>query len=481
MTDAPITNGPPQLPAGVKKPNEDEYKNVLAEINANIEKYKKQQDAVKEKINKLPGKGDNSRRDQLRDQLAVLREKQAEIKKGKQEVYEQLDALNESIRSKVYNLKSFKQKVPFDSVEETDARINELESKIEAGGLRIVEEKKMIQEVNTLKRNRHLVEGLDAQQAAIDKEREIYNNLRKQVDNEESKKLSQQYEEAQAELRTIYDDSSKARDARNKLYDERTRLKKCLDDEYNKLRATRDEHRKANDAYYTFLRQLQAYKREQEKLRKQQQEQEKRQEAAQKELELASLPAFEHEITLCDNLANFLQGFLPREESNPSSPAVSTPVNEITNPPEGMVLKSKSERSEDEFYFMGGGKKKGNKGGSKQEKEKKTDTLKLPLATMEGFFEVKVTVPTKISDIPSTLEKLKERKEKYLAEQPKVTEENKKKAEAKIAAMLKKAEDEKKFENASEKNADEQEASPAEDAPVSVPAPAAAAAVASEE
>lgn len=357
---------------------------------------------------------------------------------------------------------------------------SELESKIEAGGLRIVEEKKMIQEVNTLKRNRHLVEGLDAQQAAIDKEREIYNNLRKQVDNEESKKLSQQYEEAQAELRTIYDDSSKARDARNKLYDERTRLKKCLDEEYNKLRATRDEHRKANDAYYTFLRQLQAYKREQEKLRKQQQEQEKRQEAAQKELELASLPAFEHEIMLCDNLANFLQGFLPREESNPNSPAVSTPVSETTNAPEGVALKSKSERSEDEFYFMGGGKKKAGKA-NKQDKEKKTDTLKLPLATMEGFFEVKVTVPTKISDIPSTLEKLKERKEKYLAEQPKVTEENKKKAEAKIAAMLKKAEDEKKFENAPQKNGDEQEASPATDAPASAPAPAAATAVASDE
>lgn len=49
----------------------------------------------------MPGKSDNTRREELRAQLAEVREKQAEIKKGKQAVYEQLDALNESIRKKV--------------------------------------------------------------------------------------------------------------------------------------------------------------------------------------------------------------------------------------------------------------------------------------------------------------------------------------------------------------------------------------------
>ncbi|KAI8145602.1 hypothetical protein BJV82DRAFT_511571 [Fennellomyces sp. T-0311] len=447
MTDSPAA-GPPKLPSHIKKPNEEEHKKTLDEINAKIDKLKKQMDAVKEKINKLPGKSDNTRRDELRAQLADLRDKQAEIKKGKQAVYQQLDALNDSIRKKVSNIKSFQAKVPYKTVAEVDVRISELESKIEAG---------MLQEISLLKRSRQTVEGLDEQQEAIDKERAIYDELRKNIDDSESKKYSEQYEKANAELKDIQNDQNQAREVRNKLYDERTRIKGLLDEEYNKLRATRDEHRKANDEYYTFIRQLREYKREQEKLRKQQIEQEKRQEAAQKELELASLPAFEHEITLCENLSNFLQGFLgganPAETKAAADQTASAPGREI-NMPEGVALKKKSEREED--YFVGGGKKKGHKG-SQAAKEKKSDTLKLPLSTMEGFFEVKVTVPTKISDIPNTLEKLKERKEQYLAEQPKVTEENKKRAQEKIAAMLKKEEEEKKFADAeaAEKKAEE--------------------------
>lgn len=59
------------------------------------------QDAVKDKIAKLPAKGDNSRREQIKTELAEIREKQAELKKSRKAVYEQLDALNESIRKKV--------------------------------------------------------------------------------------------------------------------------------------------------------------------------------------------------------------------------------------------------------------------------------------------------------------------------------------------------------------------------------------------
>ncbi|CDH58278.1 related to bfr1-nuclear segregation protein [Lichtheimia corymbifera JMRC:FSU:9682] len=448
-TTPPATLTPPVLPSHVKKPNEEEHKKALAEVNARIDKLQKQMDAVKEKISKLPGKSDNTRREELRAQLAEVREKQAEIKKGKQAVYEQLDALNESIRKKVGNIKGLQSKVPYKTVAEVDERISELESKIESG-VRIVEEKKMLQEISLLKRNRNAVEGLDEQQEAINKERAIYDGIRKNIDTEEAKKLSEQFEKAMAELNKINADQAQQREQRNKLYDERTRIKGLLDEEYNQLRSMRDEHRKANDEYYTFIRQLREYKREQEKVRKAQEEEEKRKEAAKQELELASLPAFEHEITLCDNLGKFLQSFLNKGETNGTASAAANNEEDAKNAatggraieaPDGVALVKKSDREEN--YFVGSGKKKG-KGGSKKNANAASsgatpvsDTLKLPLATMEGFFEVKVTVPTKISDIPSTLEKLQERKAYYLAEQPRVTEENKKKAQEKIDAMLK--------------------------------------------
>jgi hypothetical protein len=156
---------------------------------------------------------------------------------------------------------------------------------------------------------------------------------------------------------------------------------------------------------------------------------------------LASLPAFEHEIILCDTLSAFLQTFVKSGASTDASIALNAANVEANsnNAPQGFVLKKKDD---DEIYFMGGGNKK--KGGAKAPKEKKSDTLKLPLSTMEDFFEVKVTVPTKISEIPATLEKLKERKAHYKAEQPKATEANKKKAEEKIAAMAAAKEEEDK-------------------------------------
>ncbi|CAO3642177.1 unnamed protein product [Mucor fragilis] len=428
----------PVLPDHVKKPNEEEFKKELAEVNANIEKLQKQFDAVREKINKSPQKSDNARREEIKTELNEIRDKQAALKKTRKAVYEQLDAINDSIRNKVGSIKGFHTKIPFKTTEEVDARIAELESKIEAG-VRIVEEKKMLQEISLLKRNRLSVEDVDGQQAAINKEREIYGELKKNIDDSEAKKLSDRYEELDAEFKLLHADHSKQREARNQLYDERNRLKGLLDEEYQKMRTMRDEHRKNNDEYYTFVRQLREYKREQEQLRKEQEENEKRQEAAKQELELAALPAFESEIALCDNLAIFLESFVSSGADKKSQQEPS--VNAAADAFDGMVIKKRDE----EDFFVGKSKKKQQQK-QKDPKDKKSDSLKLPLATMEAFFDIKVTVPTKISEIPATLTKLKERKEYYIAEQPKATELNKKKAEQKIKAMEKEEEEQKKAE-----------------------------------
>lgn len=252
--------------------------------------------------------------------------------------------------------------------------------------------------------------------------------MRKNVDDGENKRLSDQYEVLNAELKTLLDSGAKQRDERNKLHDERTRIKGLLDEAYNTLRTSRDEFRKANDEYYTAVREAREKRKENERLEKIKYEAEKREEAARQELELASMPAFENEMILCDTLAAFLQSFLGNK-----SAAATTEVNtaDVAQAFEGMVIKKK----DDDVFFMGGGNNKKKGGAAKATREKKSDALKLPLATMEDFFSVKVTVPTKVSEIPATLEKLKERKAYYKAEQPKVTEANKKKAQEKIAAM----------------------------------------------
>ncbi|GAA5808519.1 hypothetical protein MFLAVUS_001910 [Mucor flavus] len=414
-----------------KKPDEAAQTVRLEELNKKLDTLKKQQDTVKAKIEKL-GKSDNTRREELKQELDQIRDKQSEIKQGKKSVYDQLDALNDSIKKKVGNVKNFQSKVPFKSTAEVDERIRELEIQIERG-VRLVEEKKILQEISTLKRGRLQVEGLGEQQEAIERERHFYNELRKNVDDGENKRLSDKYELLNAELKTLIVDGAKQREERNKLYDERTRIKLALDETYDTLRACRSEHRIAKDDYYNAAREAHEKRKETERVEKIKYEAEKREADARQELELASLPAFEREIVLCDTLSAFLQGFISKsgQDAVNATSSVTTDEANSKNAPQGFVIKKKEE---DEVYFMGGKNKK-RSGTPKGPKEKKSDILKLPLATMEDFFEVKVTVPSKISEVPATIEKLKERKLAYVAEQPKATEKNRKKAEEKIAAM----------------------------------------------
>ncbi|KAG1217842.1 hypothetical protein G6F68_021688 [Rhizopus microsporus] len=65
------------------------------------------------------------------------------------------------------------------------------------------------------------------------------------------------------------------------------------------------------------------------------------------ELELDSLPAFENEIALCDNLAIFLESFTSSGSKNDT--ASGAIVNEIENAFEGMVIKKR----DDDVFFAG--------------------------------------------------------------------------------------------------------------------------------
>lgn len=120
----------------------------------------------------------------------------------------------------------------------------------------------------------------------------IYNEIRKNVDDGENRRLSDKYEILNIELKTLLDDRAKQREERNQLYDERTCIKGLLDEAYSTLRSSREENRKANDEYYTAVREAREKRKEKECLEKIQYEADKHQKAARQELELASLPAF---------------------------------------------------------------------------------------------------------------------------------------------------------------------------------------------
>ncbi|KAF9945015.1 hypothetical protein BGZ72_001761, partial [Mortierella alpina] len=438
---APAANGASQKTARtfVKKPSQDEKNETLKEIEANMEKIRPRLNAVREAIASVTGKSESDPRTALRKRLGELRDQQAENKKGKQVKIDQLTALNNSLKKKIADLKAIQDKLPFKTQEAVEAQIVKLEKQLESGSLKLVEEKRILAEISSLKKAKKTVEAAQTQQIAIDADKAAIAALKETIDDQPAKALSAEYNKIQAEL----DEISKAKDEvwkkRNDLFDERTRLQKELDTEYQRKKTVNDEYFAALREFNKYQQEEQVRKREEYQAKKQQELEEKRLAIAKEERELAEIPAYTNEITTCDSVYRYLLQFSTDEkriaEANATA-AVEAPVANVrqvdatANVPSGVMLKKKADK-EEEVFFAGKSKK------SKGPKEKKAEgnSFKLPLAVLEQLIELKVVVPTSPADLGKTLDALQEKRDHFKANQEKATAENKRKAEERIAKL----------------------------------------------
>ncbi|KAF9419555.1 hypothetical protein BGZ76_004226 [Entomortierella beljakovae] len=425
----------------VKKPNQDEKNETIKEIEANMEKIRPRLNAVRDAIASMTGKSDADPRNVLRKRLGELRDKQAENKKGKQIKIDQLNALNNSMKKKIADLKAAQDKLPFKTQEAVEAQIAKLEKQIDSGSLKLVEEKRALSEISVLKKAKKTVEGIQVQQVEIDTIKAEIAALKETIDDQTAKALSAEYDQIQAQL----DEISKAKDEvwkkRNDLFDERTRLQKELDAEYQRKKTVNDEYYEALREFQKFQQEEQVRKREEFQAKKQQELEEKRLAIAKEERELAEIPAYTNEIITCDSVYKYLLQFSTDEKYVAeaavvaSAPAAASnlsirQVDTTTNVPTGVMLTKKADKEEEVFFA---GKSKKSKG--PKEKKAENNSFKFPLAVLEQLFELKVVVPTSPADLGKTLDALVEKRDYFKANQEKATAENKRKAEERIVKL----------------------------------------------
>ncbi|KAF9293026.1 hypothetical protein BGZ74_011886 [Mortierella antarctica] len=428
-------------PSYVQKPNQDDKTKTLEEIEAKMEKIRPRLNAVREAIASVTQKAEADPRTALRKRLGELREKQAENKRGKQVKIDQLTALNNSLKKKIADLKSTQDKLPFKTIDAVEAQIVKLERQLESGSIKLVEEKRILQEISVLKKAKKTVEASQAQQIAIDADKAAIAALKETIDDQAAKALSAEYNTIQAQV----DEISKAKDEvwkkRNDLFDERTRLQKELDELYQRKKAVNDEYFAALRDYNKFQQDLQVRKREEYNAKKQQELEEKRLAIAKEERELAEIPAYSNEIVTCESVYKYLLSFSTDEKRIAEAAvigatAVEAPkanirqVDTTANVPSGVMLAKKADKAEEVFFA---GKSKKNKG--PKEKKVEVNSFKLPLAVLEQLVDLKVVVPTSTADLEKTLDALAEKRDYFKANQEKVTAENKRKAEERIAKL----------------------------------------------
>lgn len=321
------------------------------------------------------------------------------------------------------------------------------EKQVESGNLTLAGEKRALADISTAKRNRRAVEGFQADQESIEADRRAADELRKQLDDPESKAAFDRIDTVKAELDEIKKEQDEAYAGRNKLFEERDLLQAELNTLFNSKRDSASRFRENNDRYWAKVNEDRARRAERQRAERQAAEQEKKLELAERLREEAAMPAYQAQIEDCQTLIDYFAGKNNGEVKFASAPlferkdvagVAPLELRKVEQEPQGLVARKKKGEDE-ESYFVGKGKK-GKKAPAKAitaSEEPASSQLHVPLPTLSALLSLSIPPPAASADVPRVVEDLKTKKAWFQANQERVTAENIVKAEAEIKRITK--------------------------------------------
>lgn len=384
--------------------------------------------AIKAKIDSAQPSNKDSpaakRQQELRSELNTIRQQQSGFKSSRGNIQEKIAALDVQFKSRVAEQKIARSRVTYKSVEEVDREIQRLEKQVDAGTMKLVDEKKALQEITNLRKQRKSFAGFDDAQKGIEDVKSQISELRKTLDNPEAKALSQKYDEINQELNTIKAEQDKAYSNLNSLRDERTKLHADQQIKYSALKEIKDQYFKARTAWRDYDQEQYRIRQERAKAERDAYHKEKRRKVAEKKLEEASEPAFLEEILTAEGLIRWFDPSSPEAAKalrGPSGFAAEAQRSVDGSDIKGTKVSKKEEREDN--YFMGNGGKKGKKGkkgttsGSPAPSTPTEGKYNLPVGIFEELAKINVNPPTSQSDVPAIVEKIKQKRDQWKSEQ----------------------------------------------------------------
>ncbi|GAA5934527.1 uncharacterized protein JCM15063_004603 [Sporobolomyces koalae] len=445
------------------RPDKSVYDKEQDALRAEIDQVQAKLNDLRNKISTSSVKGGphHERKIELRKQLDQLRSEQQQARGGRGKTVEQLSTMQEALKKKIAELQTAKAKVPYKTVQDVDNQIKNLDRQVESGTMKLVDEKKALNEISQLRKSRKTVESFSTLQASIDNDKSKIDQVRAQLDDPEQKRIDEQFKALKLDLDEVnkkMDEQSKTRDS---LFDERNELSQQLDQLLGKKKASAQAFREANNKYYDKLNAERAKRDERRREERKAQETSRRDEINQQLLEEAQAPAFEREIEDCRNLILFFQQRIGQAQTSSSSNGPSSSASLFERPqvggvpklelrrveqelPKGAVLRKKGQQDEqDETGWGGNGgksKKKSAQAAAKKEGSNEGQTseqlLNLPFGTLAALMSLGITAPLTTKEVPQTIENLEKKKKYFVDNQGRVTKERVAAVEKKIAAAL---------------------------------------------
>ncbi|CAE6999841.1 hypothetical protein P3342_001096 [Pyrenophora teres f. teres] len=417
------------------KPDEDKYKEELAKLEKEHAAAQEELNACKAKLDLAKPNNKDSpngkRQQELKTELNAIRQTQQGNKSGRNAIFEKIKKLDEQLKQQFNELKTAKGKSNYKSVEDVDQEIARLQKQVDGGMMKLVDEKKALAEISSLNKARKNFSGFDVQQKKIDDIKAQIAEQKKLLDDPENKALSDKYTKLQTEL-----DELKAEQ------DEAFKNLRTLREQTDKARAKQQEkynaRKELKDAYFQQLRAYKSYESEARKIRFEKKRIEqlqyvasKRKAAASQRLEEASAPAYGDEIIATEGLIrHFDPSALPPKETTAASKFAASAQRTVDDSGLKGTRISKKD-TEEESYFAGtGGKKgkKGKKGGASAAPAK----FNLNIGIIEELAKVGVDPPSSQDEVPATVEKLKAKLAHWKEDQDRKTKENIAKAQKEI-------------------------------------------------
>jgi uncharacterized coiled-coil DUF342 family protein len=353
-------------------------------------------------------------------------------------VFEKIKSIQASIKKRLDQVKSSKDKSGFKNPNEVQVHISNLEKQLSMGNLTLAEEKKIISDISSMKKSLKSFDSVTSQQSLIEADRKALEELREKlkaldVKRDESKASA---DAVKAKMDGVAKEMAAKAGKSSHLIEEKNSLRKKMDKAYDELKEIRATHKKAKDDFYTWLKAEQARKKAEYEKRISEEKDEKLRIAAEKELERASIPAFTDELGLCANLAAYLGGFLPDSKAaEPLNAAKTTSANgravDSSVPDGAIVVSKKSDRGED--FFVGKKPKKSTKRASSAP----IKPFKLDLEMIDLFTRLKIEIPVSVNDIHKTLDAITAKKKWFLENQASKTLAAQEAAKARIEALKK--------------------------------------------
>ncbi|KAI5304980.1 hypothetical protein KEM56_005557 [Ascosphaera pollenicola] len=331
--------------------------------------------------------------------------------------------------------------VAFKNIDDLDREIKRLESQVEAGNMKLVDEKKALAEISSLRKQRKGFSGFDDAQKGIDDLKNQIATLKKTLDNPEARALSDRYAEIQKELDAIRAEQNAVFKNLNSLRDERTKIHAEQQAAFQAVRAIKDEHYQARKAYKAYRAEASRIYRERIQAEREARDREHRKQVADRKLEEASQPAFTDEIITAEGLVRFFDPSFDMSTLGLGQKKVETGALRAgvgrTVDDSGMKGMKVLKKDEDDYFAGSAGKSKKGKKSKHNNAAAAPSTFNLSVGVIEELSRVKVDPPMSQDDVPAVVEKLVEKIKDWKSKQATQTEANIAKAKAEIEKLEK--------------------------------------------